>query len=335
MEFEPVPLPSPPPGGLSAAWLEPALRKWAASPPLRALAGASGWPWPEGADTAALLSRLAELSDDWNFRAERERNFIESDPAEVNGRVVPDDLVKGAARALGLVDATPAPAGRFSAVLVLSGLVSACVNRTRRTAELLREGLDARSVAVLTGHRKLGGKEPDQARELGLGRLFDEADAVLAATREAFGLGDPELAERSRPRLTEWDDSLWGASGRYRWAAAGQSTEVEVLIVPSADPVGRRVNTADQLRCWSERAGIGAADRVLLVTTQIYVPFQQFDGLRMLGLNRGCAVSACGVDAGTAYLPMKEFGGRSYLQEVRSALRAASALLAAAHQAGH
>jgi hypothetical protein len=253
----------------------------------------------------------------------------------VHGRVVPDDLVEGAARALGLVDAAPAPAGRFSAVLVLSGLVSACVNRTRRTAELLREGLDAGSVAVLSGHRKLAGKEPDQARELGLGELFDEADAVLAATREAFGLGEPELAERPGPRLAEWNDSLRAASGRYRWAAAGQAPGVEVLIVPSADPASRRVNTADQLKYWAEGAGIGAADRVLLVTTQIYVPFQQFDGLRMLGLDRGCAVSCCGVDAGTAYLPMKEFGGRSYLQEVRSALRAASALLAAARQAGH
>ena len=261
--------------------------------------------------------------------------LIESDPAEVNGRVIPDDLVTAAARALGLVDATPPPAGRFSAVLVLSGLVSACVNRTRRTAGLLDEGLDTRTVAVLGGHRKLGGREPDQARELGFGELFDEADALLAATRSAFGLGEPEISERSGPRLAEWDDSLWAASGRYRWAAAGQGPGIEVLIVPSADPAKRRVNTADQLKDWAEGAGIRAADRVLLVTTQIYVPFQQFDGLRKLGLDRGCAVACCGVDAGTAYLPMKDFGGRSYLQEVRSALLAASDLLAAARQERH
>ncbi len=335
MRFEPVPLPSPPPGGLSAAWLETALREWVTSAPLRALADASGWTWPAGDDLGALLAQLAELSADWDFRAQRERNFIESDPAEVNGRVIPDDLVTAAARALGLVDATPPPAGRFSAVLVLSGLVSACVNRTRRTAGLLDEGLDTRTVAVLGGHRKLGGREPDQARELGFGELFDEADALLAATRSAFGLGEPEISERSGPRLAEWDDSLWAASGRYRWAAAGQGPGIEVLIVPSADPAKRRVNTADQLKDWAEGAGIRAADRVLLVTTQIYVPFQQFDGLRKLGLDRGCAVACCGVDAGTAYLPMKDFGGRSYLQEVRSALLAASDLLAAARQERH
>jgi len=41
------------------------------------------------------------------------------------------------------------------------------------------------------------------------------------------------------------------------------------------------------------------------------------------------------VDIQTAFLPMKRFNSRSYLQEVRSALRAASSLLAAAQQAGH
>jgi hypothetical protein len=315
--------------------VESALKEWASSPPLRALAKASGWAWPEETGTAALLSRLAELSSDWDFRAQRERNFIESDPAETNGRVIPDDLVTAAARALGLVDAAPAPAGRFSAVVVLSGLVSASVNRTRRAAELLAQGLDTRSVVVVGGHRRLGGREPDQARELEVGEQFDEADVVLAATREAFGLGEPEISELSGPRAAEWHDCLWAASGRYRWPAAGRRPPVDALIVPSSDPHWRRVTTADQFRYWATGAGISAQDRVLLMTTQIYVPFQQFDCLRVLGLERGCAVSCCGVDIQTAFLPMKDFSSRSYLQEIRSALRAASSLMAAAREAGH
>jgi hypothetical protein len=335
VDFDPVPLPSPPPGGISVGWLDPALREWATSPPVRALADASGWSWSADDDTDKLLQRLAELSADWDFRAQRERNFIESDPAEVNGRVIPDDLVTDAARALGLVDATPAPAGRFSAVLVLSGLVSACVNRTRRTAELLRQGLDAGSVTVLGGHRELGGKEPDQARELGFGELFDEADAIVAGTCDAFGLPEPVSAIQSTPQPTGWSKALWAASARYHWPGSETTPPVDVLIAPSTEPDTRRANTADNLRYWAKQAGIGPQDRVLLVTTQIYVPFQQLDGLRMLGLEHGCAVSACGVDIQTAFLPMKGFNGRSYLQEIRSALRAASSLMAAARQAGH
>jgi hypothetical protein len=335
VSFDPVRLHAPPPEGITADWLNSALLEWVGSPPLRALADASGWTWPEEDDLGALLTKLVSLSADWDYRAQRERNFIESDPAEVNGRVIPDDLVTAAARALGMVDATPAPPGRFTGVLVLSGLVSACVNRTRRSAELLRDGLDARSVVVLAGHRALAGKEPDQARELGYGELFDEADAAVAAARDAFGLAQPAHVEVSCPLPALWTDELWGASGRYHWPEAGGRPPVEVLVVPSADPHHRRTTVPDQLRYWAAQAGLGARDRVLVVTTQIYAPFHQLEGLRMLGLEHGCAVTCCGVDTQTAFLPMNGFNGRSYLQEIRSALRAASSLLAAARQRGH
>lgn len=331
--FEPVPLPSLPPGELTCERLDPVLREWASSPPLRALAEASGWEWPSCPDTAELLTRLTDLSgggDDpssgWDFRARlggKERNFIETAPAEVNGRIIPEDLIKAAAQALGLVEATPVPAEQFTALVVLSGLVRACVNRTRHAADLLRNGLQADTAVVLGGHRQLGGQEPAQAKELGLGEVFDEAEVVVAATRQAFSLAPAEKVQ-SAAHLPAWDDALWAASARYRWPG------VEIVIAPSSEPSARRVNTQDQLRHWGGLAEIGHTDRVLLLTTQIYVPFQQLVGLRVLGLERNCRVYCCGVDAASSFLPGKTFSGRSYLQEIRSALRAAAALMKAA-----
>jgi hypothetical protein len=191
-QFEPVPLPALAPGELTAARLGPVLRDWVSSAPMRALAEASGWDWPPGADTGELLERLAGLSADWDFRGRGggvERNFIGTEPADVNGRVVPEGLVVSAARALGLVSATPVPAERFTSLVVLSGLVRACVNRTRYARALLDGGVRAASVTVLGGHRELRGDELVLAKEQGFGDLFDEADVVLAATRRAFGLG--------------------------------------------------------------------------------------------------------------------------------------------------
>jgi hypothetical protein len=329
-KFEPVPLPSLSPGELTADRLDPLLRDWASSPPLRALAAASGWAWPQAPDTASLLTELAGLSKDWDFRARKgtgtERNFIGAESAEVNGRVVGEDLAVAAASALGLVRATPAGAQSFSHLVVLSGLARACVNRTSHAADLLRGGLRAGSTVVLGAHRELGGQEPQQAREQGWGDLFDEADVVAAATRRAFGLGDPEQAAQSGPRLPRWDDALWAACARYRWK------DVDVVIAPSGEPGTRRANTAEQLHYWADLAGIGSSDRVLLLTTQIYVPFQEFVGLRLLGLARGCSVSCRGVDPASSVLPPADFSGRSYLQEIRSALLAARELLAAARQ---
>jgi hypothetical protein len=326
-EFETVPLPSLPPGELTCARIDPVLRDWASSPPLRALAEASGWEWPSCQGTAELLTGLAGLSSDWDFRARlggKERNFIETDPAEVNGRIIPEELIKAAAQALGLVEATAVPAERFTALVVLSGLVRACVNRTTHAADLLLDGVQAETAVILGGHRQLGGDEPAQARDLGFGEVFDEADAVVAATRQAFDLAAPEATQESAAQLPAWDDALWGGSARYRWPG------VEVVIAPSGEPSHRRANTQDQLRYWADLAGIGRADRVLLLTTQIYVPFQQLVGLRVLGLERNCRVYCCGVDAASSLLPGKTFSGRSYLQEIRSALRAAAELMMAA-----
>jgi hypothetical protein len=326
--FDPVELPAGERGGYDPASVQAALRRWVTAPPLVALASASGWERPDASDTLALLDQLADLSADWDFRKNRERNFIEGAPAEVNGRPIPDDLVVAAARALGLVDATPVAGREFSHVVVLSGLARACVNRTHFAAELLRGGLKAGSVAVLGAHRKLGGEEPKQARELGFGEVGDESDVIVAATRRAFGLGEPAVVEESKPafdpKVTEQFRAAWA---RYRWDS------VEVLIVPSSVPADRRANTVDQLRYWASLAGVGADDEVLIVTTQLYVPFQHIEAVRVLGVERGCGVYSCGVDAASSLLPARAFGGRDYLQEIRSALLSAPMLLRAARAA--
>jgi hypothetical protein len=326
--FEPVALPAGEGGAYDAVAIDRALRDWVTSPPLRALADASGWEWPAGADTLALLDRLAELSADWDFRKDKERNFIEGTPAEVNGRQIPDGLVIPAARALGLVDASPVAGRVFSHLVVLSGLTRACVNRTHFAAGLLSDGLRAGSVAVLGAHRKLGGAEPEQARELGFGELSDESDVIVAAARQAFGLGEPAITEESESALDpEVFEQFHAAWARYRWDS------VEVLIVPSSDPTLRRADTADQLRYWAGLARVGGGDDVLVVTTQIYVPYQHMEAVRVLGLERGCGVYSCGVDAAGSLLPARAFGGRDYLQEIRSALRSAPGLLRAARAA--
>jgi hypothetical protein len=333
--FEPVPLPLWQPGHQDVGELERVLRQWATSPPVRALAEASGWPWPACAGTQDLLGRLAELSAAWDFRARRERDAIPDGPAVVGDRVVPDDLIRAAAAALGLVTSQPLPRRSFSHLVVLSGLVRACVNRTRYAAGMLRDGVAAGSVTVLGAHRELSGGELAQARDLGFGEPSDEAEVIVAAARRAFGLSDPPARQEEQEEGAAVPDGgppdnaerMRGAWARYQWPAAS------VVIAPSREPAIRRANTADQLLYWADLEGIDQRHHVLLVTTQIYVPYQHLEALRVLGLARGCGVYSCGVDPAGSLLPAKAFSGQAYLQEVRSALCAAAALLATARQA--
>src|SRR6185437_10982057 len=95
--------------------VEQMLRDWVMSAPMRALAEASGWHWPDGTDTQAVLDRLAELSSDWDFRNNRERDRIEPQVAvAVNGRQIDESVILDAARAFGMADASEVAKREFS-----------------------------------------------------------------------------------------------------------------------------------------------------------------------------------------------------------------------------
>jgi hypothetical protein len=88
---------------------------------------------------------------------------------------------------------------------------------------------------------------------------------------------------------------------------------VEVVIAASDMPEDRRAKTGDQLQYRADLAGIGHEHDVLILTTQIYVPYQHLVATRGLGLERGCAVYSCGVDTASWLLPVRDLGGRDYL----------------------
>ncbi len=316
------------PRGFSYPAIEQGLWDWATSAPMRRLIEASAWDWPGGDDTLAELTRLAALSDDWDFRQNRERNLIEGAAAvTMSGRPVPDSLIMAAAQAFGMINAPRLERRAFSHLVVLSGLARACLNRAHYAAGLVSGGLSAGKVVALGGHRELSSAERDLAAAADLGDLSDEAEVILAATRRAFRLGEPFSAAEQRPAGGESAAAFHAASAWYHWPS------VDVMIAPSSEPATRRANTADQLRHWAETVSLSDEDNVLVITTQIYVPYQRMEAVRILGLPYGCGVYCVGVDARTALLPNLSFSGRDYLQEIRSALRAAPLLLRASQLA--
>ena len=308
--------------------LESDIAAWIDSAPLRVLAEMSGWEWPATRSPLELAGALAALSDDWDFRVKRnpqsqERNYLADGGATVRGRTLDREQVEVAAQALGLVDSVPVASHKVDHLVVLSGLVKACVNRTRYAAALMREGLEVGTVSVLAGHRHLTDPEREDVIELGYEDIDDEALVAVAATMEAFQLGAP-ASSRTAPSEDHSAPAEWNfrsGAARHTWPG------VEILVVPSSEPATRRVNTPDQLRYWAEHAAVGPEDEVLLVNTQIYVPFQHMDAIRILGLARQCGVTTIGVDPRTASIPLRTFGAESYLQEIRSALRSAVLLL--------
>ncbi len=111
----------------------------------------------------------------------------------------------------------------------------------------------------------------------------------------------------------------------------GASLPVAVVAAPSSEPEVRRTNTGDSYEWFAtEFAGLRPGQRLLLVTSDIYVPYQHADALRVLGLPHEVRVETMGIQPGEVDPRLSQvFSADAYLQEVRSTIMAFGRLLAA------
>lgn len=337
--YEPVPLPrcsSHP----SLPDIAASVHRWVVSAPMRDLVRAFGGAPPADADEAATAALLQWLDDfsylHWDFRARRaqqgptaaqgvERH--EADEPDLDTEQVA--LVLAAAEALGLVRATRPRHDRYTHLIVLGGLARACLLRTSYAAALLSGGLVGRpEVAALGSLRPLNGEEDALLVQHGAAGCQTEMDAMDVGVQRYFGFVDPtdeaSHIDSDNPRL----------SWRLRTYHRDAGPTVRVLAAPADEGV-KRANTADTQRFWAEGVQLTPQDRVLVVTSAIYVPFQHADAIRTLGVPFGVDVDTVGVEAGwspDASLHQPVTPGR-YLQEIRSGIRSMRWLLDAVQRA--
>ncbi|MDA8399530.1 MAG: hypothetical protein M0008_05720, partial [Actinomycetota bacterium] len=263
-----------------------------------------------------------------DFRSGAERHQITSRSAEVNGRPLGEDLVGRCAAQLGLAGGMSV-VGPYSYGAALGGMVKACLNRTRLLHDLATQD-PIRSLAVLSAHRPIQGRELEDAAELGWRGINLESDAALSSAREVFALsatadfeasytGDDPPSGQTPEGLSPEEYQRRTAWSVHRWDTP---QEIVVLAAPAAAPLRRRANTADQLKFWADKCKIDSDTRILLVTTEHYVPYQQLQALLTLGRWLGCRITT----TGTAWSPAGRYRAAGYLQEIRSTLIVAKEL---------
>lgn len=290
---------------------------WLGSTPLATLVGLFGGDPAGYADRRIpLADRLAKLdlfTEQWDTRQGRERNLA----AELDLTPHQSELVIAAANALGL-RGDPPRHRRYDHMLMLGGLVRACVARPSYAAELIRSGeITAGEVTTLGAHRPFVGNEFEQADQLGWGDLREEYEALDAGTRRAFELGAPEREEGERHADV---GGTWGVK-HYRTA---QGLPVRVVAAPSSRPGTRRADTADSYTFFARHvAALRPGERLLLISTSIYVLPQHLAAVRILALPFGVEVDTVGaLPTNRPRLPLSNYSATKYLLEVRSTVRA-------------
>ncbi len=318
--FEAVPLPKFD-GPSSIGSLEDAVDAWVGGTACEELIGMFGGPSrPPGQRLLSRLVALDEFSDRWDFRGGRERNLADSSHfAEEH-----EEIILDAARALGLVESPPPRFAEYDHMVVLGGLVRACVLRPRLAHSLIADGLQVSTLTGVGAFRPLGGNEWDLAKASGIDGIQNEFEAMEAGFRNAFA---PTTLVRESGESFPDDPNLSWLNRVYE---TDVGVEASIVAAPSSDPT-RRANTPDAYRYWAEALEhLAPGQTVLLVTSAIYVPFQHVHAIRMLGLPYGAIVDTVGVDARQAREPelQQTFTASQYLQEIRSTIRSMRTLVA-------
>jgi hypothetical protein len=311
------------------AALPAAIEAWASSPALARLLEQNDTTAPVRLRLPALLDWLEEFSERWDYRRGKERNLVTAPVFSSLER----KIVLAAADALGLVGTPPRrhgeptpPTVHYDDVLILGGLVRACLARPLHAAKLLREQtITTDMVTALGGFRAVAGDEHGLLKTVIHGEsVTDEFDAMDAGMRNAF-----PIRQVTEERGEESDTT--GGSWRIRQYETEHGPPVRVIAAPSSEPETRRANTPDTYAWYATQLGqLEPGSRLLIVTTEIYVPYQHADALRMLALPHGVALDVVGVQPGAVHPALRQtFQPHNYLQEIRSTIRALRMLLAA------
>lgn len=303
--FPPAQLPT----GTDRARIADQIDAWIGSPAMTALRKAFG---DAPARDGKLADRLVELeqfsAEHWNFRNGNERHEARRQSFAFEA------LIWSAAAALGLTGRQAVLDRSYDHMLVLGGGVGHMMARSTLAAEVIASGVSAGSIAGLGSLRPLD--KPDVGHKWGLRDCPTEGDAVDESLRLLFRLDEPT---QRRSGVTDLGAEWWVRS--YH----DVSPPVHILAAPRTPPAPR-ANTGDTLTGWAELVQRSPSGSVLLVTTDVFVPFQHCDAVRLLGLRHGCVVQTVGCDSLTNRYIVTPSEPTTALQEIRSAIRSMQAL---------
>lgn len=295
--------------------------------------------------TIQLLENVIALekraADSFNFRSQDGSTYRERSEAitadfddETRAEII------ACATALGLVVPEPPMHQSYDMTLVLGGGFRSPLLRARYAALLQQRGIDLGEVHLLGSPRFLITNRPAEKPVTSeyAPDATDELDLMVAAAERELGLTAqptrflcgcasataicPHWPHRNMPGSAEVPPEYTHERSRTLTAPDGQSRGAAISASTSRPPY--RPDTSDTFDLWVRTSNPKPGQRTLVVTTQVFVPFQRFDALRRLFLPYGVEIDAVGFGADWGDRPQT---AEYLLQETLSAIRSARRLL--------
>lgn len=296
--------------------VEAYIRKWVFNKSLEKLVKAFGGNLSQGTSMEVRLRQLISFSEIWDFRrqkgardnhtGEQARWLIQ---AELNREQ--EQVIMETAEELGLIGKQFPVEKQFDHMLVLGGVRMSCLYRTRYARDLYeKHEISADEIVCLTGMRPVMESERMTTDTYAL-EAETEYDFMCMAVKQIFD--SPAVLDKQE-EIRENRNASWALT-RYE-----HIPRISVLAAPSSEPDIRRANTADTFTFYEKIQEVGRNKKLLLITSQIYVPYQQMEAIRILGIPKGHYVEAVGFPQEWSVGLKGLQTPANYLQEIRSTL---------------
>ena len=224
------------------------------------------------------------------------------------------DLIIMCAKTLGMVDPQPI---NFTPnyILPLGGARYSNYLRPKKSKEICDTVDGTISVIALSGFRMIADEERKAVDSYAPGSRT-EYDAINKGIELAFGLNSDAFTEIKKENI---NPNLTFCLREY--ITNSNKLRISSLAAPSSDP-SRRANSRDTFEYFVKHFAIPSDSKVLLVTSQIYVPFQTLKFMDIAIDNRFC-FSCIGYKDNKSNLSKPS----NYLQEIKATVNAMAELL--------
>lgn len=299
------------------------IENWIMSSELIDIVQAFGGIYPDTNNIKELAAWLLEFSDIWDYRR-RQKNAKDIKTGEAARWMVNNDSITGEQEKtvfkgidrLGLRGISAPLLNHYDYIVALGGARMSCLFRPRFAKCLLERMVKApKAVVLLSGMRPVSDTEREATDTYAPGAQT-EFDLINAGAEKVFELKQEYIEER-----------YCNPNQNRSWAMRTYTVpeyNFPLLSVsgPSSDPEARRANSADTFAFFVEKQQIQTGSRVLLVTSQIYVPYQQMEAIRTWAIPNNVYVETVGFPTEWNTNQQGMMKAANYLQEIRSTIQA-------------
>jgi len=305
------------------------IHAWLYSDELGDIVRSFGGTFPHSLTLHKQAEWLLSFSDRWDYRNIQKKTHDEKTGENARWQINSSEITeeqKSAVRKgiyqLGLIGIQTPVEKEFDYIIALGGARFSCLYRPRYMHDLIfRQEIKTEAAVLLSGMRPVSESERIVTNTYAANAVT-EYDLINSGAEQSFGLPKnyrEEVYHNENPHKS-WAvrtyDSLNGTIPLFS------------ISGPSSQPEKRRANSADTYKFFLKKFHVEPGQKLLLVTSQIYVPYQQLEAIRTLALPNRLYIETVGFPVKWSGQLQGMMESANYLQEIRSTIQAINRYLA-------